>query len=84
MYFDLNNTIILRLGHKATSAKELIRYMFAEPIMNINLAAEKLQCSFGKAHALIQDLINLNIIKEKTNSSRNRYYELNEYLDMFK
>lgn len=78
------DTSILQLGHKATSAKELIRYMFAEPILNVGSAAEKLNCSFGKANALIQDLVNLNILKERTNTPRNRYYELNGYLDLFK
>ena len=82
-YKEKIDTTILQLGHKATSAKELIRHMFGEPILNIGSAAEKLNCSFGKANALIQDLINLNILKERTNTLRNRYYELNGYLDLF-
>ena len=83
-YKEKIDTTILQLGHKATSAKELIRNMFGEPILNIGSAAEKLNCSFGKANALIQDLVKLNILKEKTNTYRNRYYELNGYLDLFK
>ena len=58
--------------------------MFAKPILNIGMVREQLNCSFGKASALIKDLISLNIIKERTNAARNRYYELNNYLDMFK
>ena len=83
-YKEKIDNSILQLGSKATSAKELIKYMFAKPILNIGMVAENLNCSFGKASALIQDLINLNIIKEKTNGARNRYFELNGYLDLFK
>ena len=83
-YKEKIDTSILQLGHKATSAKELIRYMFAKPILNIDMVREQLNCSFCKASALIKDLINLNIIKERTNVVKNRYYELNNYLDIFK
>ncbi len=37
--------------------------MFAKPILNIGMVTENLNCSFGKASALIQTLVNLNIIK---------------------
>ena len=47
-YKEKIDTSILQLGHKATSAKELIRYMFAKPILNIGMVREQLNCSFGK------------------------------------
>lgn len=83
-YKEKVDDIILSLGHNATDAKQLIRHMFGEPVLNIGQVSLKLNCSYGKANSLIQKLVKLNILKERTNSLRNRYYELNNYLDLFK
>ena len=83
-YKEKADDIILSLGHNATAAKQLIRHMFGEPVLNIGQVSLKLNCSYGKANSLIQKLVKLNILKERTNSLRNRYYELNNYLDLFK
>ncbi len=45
--------------------------MFAKPILNIGMVTENLNCSFGKASALIQTLVNLNIIKVCYNCRKN-------------
>ncbi|MDR1124273.1 MAG: Fic family protein [Elusimicrobiota bacterium] len=75
---------ILGIGSRAKTANILAGTMFSTPVIGINKAAEILGVSYNTAARLIQLLENENIIRQIDDKERNKYYELNGYLDLFK
>ncbi len=75
---------IMTLGARAKVAEQLVRKLFSSPVINTQRAAYLLNCSYGKANRLIAELETLNIVTEKTKISRVTYYELKDYLKLFK
>jgi Fic family protein len=74
---------ILELGKKAKKAKELISYLYSNPVVT-SLAVEKtLNISRTASNAMIKDLERLQILKEKTKFKRNRIFYFEEYLNLF-
>ncbi len=87
------NIIILRqnyeqkvdtLGRKVPRAKKLLLYLFSQPIVTVNNISNILDIQFKAANNLITDLVKLNILEEKTGFSRNRLFEMKEYILLFK
>jgi len=74
---------ILSLGARAENAQKLLLYMFSYPVVSIKMVESKLDISNNNASRLIKSLVDLNILKEKTGYSRNRFYSLNDYLNLF-
>lgn len=74
---------ILSLGARAENAQKLLLYMFSYPVVSIKMVESKLDISNNNASRLIKSLVDLNILKEKTGYSRNRFYALNDYLNLF-
>lgn len=75
---------IMKLGARAKIAEQLVRNLFSKPIISTQTAASLLNCSYGKANRLIDNLEKLNILTEKIKISRVTYYELSNYLNLFK
>ncbi len=75
---------ILSLGVRAKNAQELIRYMFSKPIVNSKLVQENIKISSNTSNRLLKSLIDLKIVEEITGYSRNRFYVLRDYLNLFK
>ncbi len=75
---------ILELGSRAKNAQKLLRYMFAQPIINVNLAIKELGTVFSSANSLLKSLVEIGILKEITGFSRNRLFALEKYLDLFR
>lgn len=63
---------------------ELIIKLFSKPSIKIDEVAESLGVSFQTASNIVEDLIKLNILKERTGGERNRIFEFWEYLDLFR
>jgi len=75
---------IITLGSRAKKAQKLLLYMFSNPIIDNKKAMKELEISFNSANRLIKALIDLGLLTEITGFSRNRLFELKEYLDLFK
>ncbi len=75
---------ILKLGSRAKNAHKLLRIMFAQPIINVNSAAQELGMVFSSTSQLLKLLVELGILKEKTGFSRNRLFVLEKYLNLFR
>ena len=73
----------MSLGARAENAQKLLLYMFSYPVVSIKMVESKLDISNNNASRLIKSLVDLNILKEKTGYSRNRFYALNDYLNLF-
>lgn len=72
------------LGKKVPRAKKLLLYLFSQPIVTVNDVSKMLEIQFKAANNLVSDLVNLNILKEKTGFSRNRLFEIKNYILLFK
>ncbi len=74
---------ILMLGKKVNNAKKLIRLLYKKPIINIKDVEKELKVTTKPANAIIQDFIDLKILKEVTGYKRNRLFHFQEYYDLF-
>jgi len=75
---------IITLGARAKNAQRLLLFMFSRPIVNTKNVEKELQISFNSASRLIKALTDLKILKETTGFSRNRFFVLEDYLNLFK
>lgn len=74
---------ILILGKKVNNAKKLVRLLYKKPIINIKDVEKELKVTTKPANAIIQDFIDLKILKEVTGYKRNRLFHFQEYYDLF-
>ncbi|MFW5703773.1 MAG: Fic family protein [Patescibacteria group bacterium] len=75
---------IMRLGRKAPTAKRLLQTLYTQPVFNTTHVEQWLEVSTPTANSLVTDLMELHILREITGYSRNRMFELGEYLDLFR
>lgn len=78
------NGKILSLGGKAETAAKLLKHLYSKPRMNVNEISKILGVSYVTANDLSKDFEKLGLFKETTGHSRNRIYELHQYLELFK
>ena len=75
---------ILTLGSRTKNAQKLLRFMYAEPITNVNRVVEKLNMNYPTTNRLLKSLTELGVLKEITGFSRNRLFVLEKYLNLFR
>ncbi len=78
------DSLILSLGRKAKIAQQFIYHLYKKPILTSNDTVSALEITPKTANSLIQDFIKLGILKETTGYQRNRIFEFEEYLSLFK
>ena len=71
------------LGRKVPRAKKLLLHLFSQPIVTVNEVSEILSIQFSAANNLVNDLVELHILEEKTGFSRNRLFEMKDYILLF-
>ena len=75
---------ILTLGSRAKNAQKLFRFMYSQPIVNVNWIAKELNINYPTANRLLKSLTELSILTEITGYSRNRFFVLEKYLNLFR
>lgn len=75
---------IASLGRRIKPAKELLKYLYSDPVIKINDVVNLIHLDFSTAKRLIDKLVELNILKETTGYKRNRIFIFEEYLNLFK
>jgi Fic family protein len=74
---------IMAMGRRAELGQKLLLKFFSQPIMGVNQIAEELEVAFITANRLVEEFEKQGILKEKTGFSRNRSFELHEYVALF-
>ncbi|PIQ66912.1 MAG: cell filamentation protein Fic [Candidatus Zambryskibacteria bacterium CG11_big_fil_rev_8_21_14_0_20_40_24] len=74
---------IMTIGRRAELGQKLLLNLFSQPIMGVNQIASELDVAFITANRLVEEFVQKGIISEKTGFSRNRSFELHEYVALF-
>jgi Fic family protein len=75
--------LVRNLAPNQANALGLLDYLFAQPIVNVRLVEERLNCAFVTANTLLKQFIEMGIVREATGGQRNRRYEYSPYLALF-
>lgn len=81
---DCEERRIYSLGKKVNTAKIFLDYLFRQPIVHPEMVAQATKMSLVSSYKLIDDFIQLNILKETTGAKRNRMFVFDEYFTLFK
>ena len=74
---------IMAMGRRAELGQKLLLNLFSQPIMGVKQIASELGVAFVTANRLIEEFQKARIVTEKTGFSRNRSFELHEYVALF-
>jgi Fic family protein len=72
-----------RLAGRAALGTRLLDYLFEQPIVSVPLVEKRLDCSFATANKLVEQLVELGLVREMTGWQRNRRYRYDPYLALF-
>jgi Fic family protein len=75
---------IMTLGRRAPLGQRFLIALFSQSIMNLNQIAKELDVTFPTAAKLAEEFEKKKILKEITGFSRNRSFELHEYVELFR
>lgn len=74
---------ILSLGKKTKLAQQFLHYLYSKPIIDSQEISKEFSINLSTAMRLIEDFINLGILKEITGYKRNRIFVFDRYLKLF-
>lgn len=75
---------IITLHGRAKTARELLKLLFSQPIVNAKQIEKALKITKPTANSLINDFMRLHMFEEVTGYARNRIFTLTEYINLFK
>jgi len=77
-------TKIITLGKKQMLAKNLLQYLYSEPITDMQSISTALNVSLPTVSRLLNDFVRLEILVELTGFKRNRVFAFEQYLKLFR
>ena len=77
-------TKIITLGKKQMLAKNMLQYLYSEPITDMQSIATALNVSLPTVSRLLNDFVRLEILVELTGFKRNRVFAFEQYLKLFR
>ena len=81
---DKNCAKITNLGRRAKNGMRVFEYLESNPIIEIKKTSQELNIAFNTISSVIKDLINIGVLEQTSNQSRNRTFAYKEYLEILK
>lgn len=75
---------IITLGKKQMLAKNVLQYLYSQPITDMQSIAAALNVSVPTVSRLLNDFVKLEILIEQTGFKRNRVFAFEKYLKLFR
>ncbi|MDA0659061.1 MAG: Fic family protein [Planctomycetota bacterium] len=72
-----------KLGTRAAYGLKLLDILFEQPILSVQAVEERLECAYVTANKIIDQLVELNVLREFTGGQRNRRYRYEPYVALF-
>ena len=69
-------------SQRQKNANKLLDYLFGQPVINVAMAATKLDCSRQAANELIRELCRLEILSVTGDQKKNRHFVLSNYFKL--
>lgn len=67
----------------ATNARRLLDLLYRRPLVDVPLVRDELSVAFGTANKLVDQLVDIGIVREVTGRRRDRVFRFDSYLDFF-
>jgi Fic family protein len=64
-------------------ALALLDLLFQQPLLNLGVVSERLECVFSTASKLVDRFVDLGLLRETTGRQRDRRYQYDAYLQLF-
>jgi predicted transcriptional regulator len=71
-------------NRKTDNLRRIFDYIEQYPIVDIKKTAQDLELSYNTVSTAVKKLVTLGILKETTNTSRNRVFSYEEYLNILR
>ena len=81
---NANVTVISKLGRASKNALLVFNYLESNPIIEIGKTSEVLNISFNTVSSAVKRLVDVGILVQTSNSSRNRTFAYEAYLDILR
>lgn len=81
---DKNCAKIAKLGRRAKNGMRVFEYLESNPIIEIKKTSQELDIAFNTISSVIKNLINIGVLEQTSNQSRNRTFAYKEYLEILK
>ena len=81
---DANVTIISKLSRAAKNAMLVFNYLESNPIIEIRKTSEALGIAFNTASSAVNRLVDVGILVQTTDTSRNRTFSYEAYLNILR
>lgn len=75
---------LTKIGKKATNGQRLLELLYSKPKVNSKLVSEELGITPATVNGLLNAFVEVGILQEKTGFNRNRFYEFEEYIKIFR
>ncbi|MBD1902697.1 Fic family protein [Trichocoleus sp. DQ-A3] len=80
---EVHREVIGHLTGGSNYGLRLLDLLFAQPIVNVRLVEEYLQCAYVTASKIVEQFAELGLLREFTGWQRNRRYRYEPYLALF-
>ncbi|WP_026904177.1 Fic family protein [Pedobacter glucosidilyticus] len=77
-------TKIISLGKKQILAKNVLQYLYSQPITDMQSISNEVNVSIPTVSRLLNDFVKLGILLELTGFKRNRIFAFEQYLKLFR
>jgi cell filamentation protein, protein adenylyltransferase len=74
---------ILKFGKRAPTGQALLRSLYSQPVMSVNMIAAKLGVTHQSASSLIRAFERVGILREITGRKKDRLFVFSEYVNLF-